>query len=144
VLPQLALPIHAVILQVAQQMIRAVLREDNDYSSQRIRYYRRIISHNVPLRHHYPPSITAATPATTTATTAAKTNSSKAATATATSDTSGTSSSSSNSDDKRKPVARQAYGAKARARWLIVTDTRLFLLQASFFVIMSHIIIIKI
>jgi hypothetical protein len=106
--------------QVAQQMIRAVMREDNDYSSQRIRYYRRIISHNVPLRHHYPPSITA-TPATATAATT-KASSSKASTETA---------AAAAAIDKGKQVPRQVYGARVRARWLIVTDTRLFLLQAS-------------
>jgi hypothetical protein len=110
-----------VVLQVAQQMIRAVLREDNDYSSQRIRYYRRIISHNVPLRHHYPPSIIA-TPATA-ATATTKANSSKASTA-ATATAAATS-------DNSKQVPRQVQGARVRARWLIITDTRLFLLQAS-------------
>jgi hypothetical protein len=111
------------VLQVAQQMIRAVLREDNDYSSQRIRYYRRIISHNVPLRHHYPPSITA-TPATAAAATTSKANGSKASTAT-------TATVAVTSDDNAKQVPRQVQGARVRARWLIVTDTRLFLLQAS-------------
>jgi hypothetical protein len=101
--------------QVAQQMVRAVLREDTDASParERLRYFRRIAAAAVPLRVLHPAAAFAA----------ADRASRAAAAAAGTPATRGGSGGHGGSGGAR--------GARTRARWIIVTDNRLFYLQVS-------------